>query len=129
VLLAGLAGCGEGGPPVYPVAATVRLAGADVAVLAGSGVEAVREDDPAVRAFGEIGPDGSVRFESLHAGRLRAGAPAGRYAARIVVTDEVSEQRAKAVKAVARRFQDARTSGLVFEVPPAGEVVLAVSPK
>lgn len=127
--LAGLCGCGPDGPPVYPVSGRLELPAGDVSRLAGSAVEAAADADPGVRASGEIQPDGTFRLQSLAGGEVRGGVPAGSYRVRIVPNAEDDATRRQAATAVAPRFLRFDQSRLSLQVPPPGEVVLAVSPR
>jgi hypothetical protein len=121
--LAPLAGCSADG--FRPVAGAVTVPG-DVAVLAGSTVEAALESDPTVRAAGTIDPAGRFTLETLRDGKVRPGAPAGTYRVRIVVGDDDPNLQKKAARAVPARFRAFETSGLTFRVPADGDVTLAV---
>ena len=125
--LAGTAGCGSGGPKTYPVRGKVDLAGADVAVLAGSTIEAAQDKDPTVRASGTIDPGGRFTLQTLHAGVLRTGAPEGRYQARVILGDDDREALRKAAQVLDPRFLQFQTAGLTFQVPADGEVILKLS--
>ncbi len=121
------AGCGSEGPVMHKVQGTVQLASGGQEALAGSTIEAMLVDQPQVRAFGTIQDDGSFELESLHGGNIKAGAVAGKYNARIILADDDAEQRRLAAQAVNPRFLQFETSGLTFDVPSSGEVVLSVS--
>lgn len=125
-----VAGCGSDGPKMHPVRGRVELAGGNVADLAGAGVEAALDSDPTVRASGVIAEDGSFRLETLHAGVIRRGAQEGNYKARIVPGDDEDKQARKRVRqALPEKYRQFQTSGLTFQVPTDGEVVLKVSPR
>lgn len=128
-LVFALAGCGQSGPKTHPVAGRIELPGGDASALVGSTVEVALASDPTVRGFGEIQPDGTFKLQSLQAGELRPGVLEGKYAARIIPNDEDAATRKKAAKAVAPRFLKFETSGLAVQVPPAGEVALALAAK
>jgi hypothetical protein len=127
--LAGVLGCGSAGPRTYPVTAKAELTRGDIALLAGSHVEAALEGDPAVRAFGEIQPDGSAALETFQAGAVFKGAREGHYRVRIVLADEVGSGRRPTARALAPRFLKFETSGLPLQVPAAGDVTLKVAPR
>jgi len=127
--LIGVLGCGRSGPKTYPVNGKVELSGADVSALAGSHVEGALESDMNVRTSGVIQADGSFTLETPHEGRMRKGAREGTYKARIIPTEEDSKSHRRAAQAVARRFLQFETSGLSFQVPTSGDVVLQVTPK
>jgi hypothetical protein len=128
-ILIGAAGCGSSEPRTYAVQGSVKVARADVSHLAGSLIEAVSDGDPAVRASGEIQPDGSFSLESLDAGIVRSGAREGTYRVRIILNDDDGPSRKRAARAVAQRYQRLDTSGLTIRVPPPGDVELCVSAK
>lgn len=126
-LVAVTAGCGSEGPVTHQVQGTVQLATGSPAALAGSTVETVLVDQPHVRAFGTINDEGRFELETLHGGKIKAGAVAGKYNARIILADDDAEQRRLAAQAVNPRFLQFETSGLSFDVPSQGEVVLPLS--
>jgi len=123
VLLA--AGCAPSGPRTYPVSGRIDLGG-DVAVLAGSHVEAVLATDPYVRASGEIQPDGTFTLQSQHGGTIAGGAIEGGYTIRLLLNDDDKPRYRKAKAAVAGRFLKFESSGLTLRVPADGPVVLKV---
>jgi hypothetical protein len=128
--LAAAAGCGGGpdGPKLHPVSGKVEVVGGDTAALAGCTIDAALDSDPTVHASGEIKADGSFTLETLHAGVIRRGAREGRYKARINFPDDDPAARKKAAKAVDPKVKKFDTSGLSFEVPTTGDVVLKVPP-
>ena len=127
-VLLGAAGCETGGLETYPTTATVELPGGDVTVLAGSTVEGASEADPSVRIAGEVRPDGRVEFETLHAGRIVNGAPAGKYKARIILASDDKKVRRLAARAVSPRYMEFSSAGFTFQVPSPDAVVLRVTP-
>ncbi len=127
VALAGLVGCGPGGPRTYPVNGTVELAGGEVSALAGHHIEAVLDGDPAVRAAGVIAPDGSFVLETLDAGLVLQGAREGRYKARLLPAEEDADGRKLRKPPVAAKYLRFETSGLSFEVPAKGTVAVRLS--
>lgn len=126
-LLLGIFGCGSGGPKTYPIQGNVTLEGNDVALLAGSHVEAALLNDPTLRASGIIEPDGTFRLETRHEGAIVRGAREGKYSVRIVLSDDDRNILKQAARAVAPRFFDFKTSGLTLDVPATGSVVLALA--
>jgi hypothetical protein len=120
-------GCGRGGPTTYPVEGRLEVVGADIALLAGSFIEAARIDDPNERASGTIAPDGSFALETQRAGSIFRGAQAGKYQVRILLGDDDRKTRQLAQKALPTRYLAFQTSGLVFEVPSSEEVTLRIS--
>lgn len=127
VLAATTIGCGTRGPRTHTVRGKIELTGADVASLVGSHVEAVSTDDPLLRASGEIREDGRFILQTLHAGRVLDGAPAGSYKVRVILSDDDPARRRQAAKAIARRFLDFEASNLTFDVPSSQEVVFTLA--
>jgi hypothetical protein len=126
VLAVATLGC-TGGAATHPVKGQFQLEGGDASQLSGHVVEAVLETDPQVRASGEIQSDGSFTLESLHAGVIQEGATAGKYQARIVLSDDDGERRRAAAKALNPKYFAFEKSGLAFEVPAAETVALKLS--
>jgi hypothetical protein len=126
-LFLGIAGCGGAGPEFHAVAGTIRLAEGDTSVLAGHGIEAVLESDNQVRAHGTIAADGQFSLETIHEGTVRRGAPAGKYKARIVLSDDDGESRRQAAAAVPKKSLQFDVSGLAFEVPAASPLQFRIS--
>ncbi|HKB06076.1 MAG TPA: hypothetical protein VKD90_28030 [Gemmataceae bacterium] len=128
--LCGMAGCGPDGPKTYTVRGRVEVAGGEAKHLAGANVEAALDSDPTQRASGVIEPDGTFALETLHEGKILKGAQAGSYKARIVLSDDGDrESKRQQRTAVHPKFFKFETSGLTFQVPTNGEVVLQVSPR
>ena len=121
------AGCGQSNPKTYPVAGKIVLAAGDASKLVGHYVEAALESDPAVRAAGVIGTDGSFTLETLQAGAIRKGAREGKYQIRILPADEDDDGRKLRKPPVAARHLKFETSGLSLQVPANGDVTLAVA--
>jgi hypothetical protein len=123
-------GCGPAGPKTYPVRGKVEIAAGDIRQLAGNHVEAALEGDPTVRASGVIQPDGSFTLETLHAGVILKGAQAGNYQVRIILADDGDSETQRLRRAALHpRFLQFQTSGLSFQVPTEGDVILKVSPR
>jgi len=118
-------GCG-GGNPTYPVEGRLEFTGADIAVLAGSYLEAARVDNPSVRSSGVIEPDGAFALETQDAGTIRRGATAGKYQVRIILNDDDRKARGLAQKTLPTRYLAFQTSGLVIDVPNDDGVTLHV---
>lgn len=126
--MSNLLGCGAGGPKTYPVRGTVQIEGGDIRQLAESTVEAALESDDTVRASGSIQADGAFTLETLHAGNRLNGAQAGNYRARIILSEDGDkEARRKLQSTVHARFLQFETSGLSFQVPTTGSVVLKIT--
>lgn len=121
-----LGGCGDSGGETHPVAGRLEVAGGDAGRLVGHHVELARDDDPAARAAGAIDAGGRFRVETLDRGRVKAGARAGRYRARLVLADEGD---ATPKPKVPRQYLDFKTSGWAVEVPAAGDVTLTIATK
>ncbi len=121
-------GCsGSSGPAIHTVQGKLELAGGEIASLAGHSLEAASQSDPKIRAYGAIRDDGSFSLETLQAGAVRKGAFEGKYQARIVLSDDDPQSRARAAKAIHARYLQFDTSGLTFQVPAKEAVVLRVS--
>jgi predicted small lipoprotein YifL len=127
IAMVGLTGCGSGGPKTYPVRGRVAIPNGDVAVLAGSTVEAALDADPTVRAAGTIEPDGSFRLETLQAGVIKTGAVAGTYKVRVILTDDDPAMRKQAAKALHPKALKFESSGLTLQVPAPDEVRLELA--
>jgi hypothetical protein len=137
-------GCG-GGPRTHSLEGKVVVEGGDTANLGDSAVEAQLDGNPAVRASGQIEPDGSFSLSTLHEGRTLSGAPEGTYSLRLVLTDfeyeEPEEDPADEGEAPAYRpkprnapkppvpvkYLSFKTSGWKTTVPADGPVTLTVS--
>lgn len=126
-----LAGCGEAGPKTYPVNGRVVLDGGNAGDLAGATVEAAQEADNLIRASGVIQSDGTFKLETLHKGVILRGALEGKYAVRILLGDDDDNPGGKKVRRAAlnKNYMRFDTSGLSFQVPPEGEVVLNLAAK
>ena len=120
-------GCGSSGPGIHPVKGQVQLVGGDSSPLVGHLVEIAKADDQQVRASGEIKTDGKFQLESLRDGKISSGTVAGKYLARIVLSDDDPQARQTAAAAIHPRFLKFNSSGLTVEVPSNGEVELQVS--
>ena len=129
--LCAAAGCGPAGPKTYPVRGKVELAGGDARNLAGATVEAAMDADPSVRASGVIAEDGSFALETLHAGVILKGAREGTYKARIILgdADDDRQARRRQREALNSKYTKFETSGLSFQVPAEGDVVLKLAPR
>jgi hypothetical protein len=123
----GIAGCGGSGPEFHPVIGSVQLTDGETAVLAGHGIEAMLESDNQVRAYGTIAADGQFFLETLHEGSVRRGALAGKYQARMVLSDDDIETRRLAAAALPKKAFQFDSSGLAFEVPSASPIQLRIS--
>lgn len=120
-------GCGSKGPKTHPVVGKIELETGDVADLAGSNIEAASLADPTIRASAEIQSDGSFKLETLHEGVIKKGAIEGEYRVRIILNDDDPKSRKRAAKAIARRFLEFDTSGLLLAAPSKEAVVLRLS--
>jgi hypothetical protein len=122
-----LVGCGPSGPRTHPVNGRVSVPNGDVAVLAGSTIEAALDSDLTVRAAGTIEPDGTFKLETLQSGAIRRGAVAGNYKVRVILADDDPAARKKAAKAVHPKALKFETSGLTLQVPTPDEVRLELT--
>ena len=125
--LLGVAGCGRGGPATYPVEGRLEVVGADIALLAGSFIEAARVDDPSVRSSGVIEADGTFSLDTQYAGSILHGATAGKHQVRILLNDDDRKANRLAQKTLPTRYLAFQTSGLVIDVPSDACVTLQVS--
>lgn len=123
------AGCGRGGPEMHPVRGDVTLTGGDAGGLAGHHVEVVSESDPAVRASGVITAGGKFELETLHAGEIHKGVPAGRYRVRVLRGEEGDDGKRLPNPPVATRYLKFESSGLRLDVPAEAPVAFALSPR
>ena len=121
-----LTGCSQSGPAVHQVQGQVQLNGGDAAPLAGHMVEIQLATNPQVRASGEIKPDGNFQLESLLEGKIRKGAPEGKYNARIVLADDDVKVKQTAAAAINPKFLQFNSSGLSIEVPSKEPVQLQI---
>lgn len=128
-LLFALSGCGGNLPKTYPVSGKVAIAGSDAQKLAGHHVEAMLDSDPAVRASGIIGSDGSFTLETLHAGTILKGAREGTYRVRIIPADEDENGKKLKKPPVAVKHLKFETSGLSVQVPASVDVTFELSPR
>ena len=137
VLLALLAvpGC-EREPITHPLRGKVTFTDGDIKKLARSRVEFVKEGDGALRAAGEISPDGSFEVYTQYKGRALKGVPEGTYRARIrlpeapdVSEDDIKEGKFPPVSKtiVNYRFLTYERSGLKFTVPGSSDIDVKVS--
>ena len=110
-------GCGRGGPKTYSAQGKIELVGSDIALLAGSHIEAALANDLTKRASGVIRDDGTFALETPHAGATSGGAQAGAYLVRIVLSDDDPATRKRAALAIASRYLDFNASGLRIDVP------------
>jgi len=111
-------GCSKSDIKTVPVQGRVQIKDGDVAILAGSNVELMKEGDELLRPSGKISPDGQFTLQTLYKGKLLAGAPEGKYKARIILGDESDEGVPKRKGVVIhRRFLDFANSGLSITVP------------
>lgn len=123
-----ISGCGRGGRKLHSTKGRVSLHGADVKLLSGSFVEFALVTDPTVRSSGIIQPDGTFKLETLENGSTRAGIAEGKYRVRIVVADGDPHKREAVENAVAARYLDFNSSGIVVEVPTSSDVSIACVP-
>ncbi len=104
----------------------MQLTGGDAAPLAGHIVEIALASDPQVRASGEIKPDGNFQLESILEGKVRKGAPEGKYIARIVLADDDVQLKRTTFATINPKFLQFASSGLSFEVPAKEPVQLEI---
>lgn len=126
IALLQVSGCS--GLKTYPVKGKVVFEKGDLNRLAGSAVEFVKDNDPNVRASGEIQADGSFSMATLAGGRPKPGAVEGTHLARIYLTGEEEPQVLFRKAGIDPRFLNFKTSGLIVKVPAEGDVTLKVTP-
>lgn len=123
-----LVGCGgSNGPKTYAVKGKLDLAQGDIGALSGHNIEVVLENNPLVRAAGQIQDNGVFTLETLADGVIRKGALEGTYRARLVVVDDDAESKRRAIEAINPRYFQFEDSGLSFRVPAQEVVTLQVS--
>ena len=127
-LLGFLAGCGSSGPRVYPVEGKIVFKGkaANMRQLIGGRVRFQSTTDPKVTPVGSIEDDGVFSMGTMADEKSLPGVPAGTYKARIELprtNDEDEERRPAPIPA---KYLDFDKSGLVFNVPTQGEIVIEV---
>lgn len=89
-----------------------------MALLTGSHVELQQEADSNIRPSGKISPTASFTVQTLHGGKILAGAPAGKYKVRIILGDESDEGVPKRKgDPINKKYYDFATSGLTMSVP------------
>jgi hypothetical protein len=113
-VLAGLAGCGPGGPKTYPVSGKVvfKGKGEPAAALQGSFIRLEQVADPKITAVAEIEDEASFILGSTIDGRPYPGLPDGTYRVRITPTVVRGRQ------VIPQRYDDFRTSKLEITVQP-----------
>jgi hypothetical protein len=74
-----------------------------------------------------VAADGQFFLETLHEGSVRRGALAGKYQARMVLSDDDIETRRLAAAALPKKAFQFDSSGLAFEVPAASPIQLRIS--
>ncbi len=124
LLVLGAAGCGPG---LYPVRGTVTYPDGKP-VTGGMVVFESKDSAKPVTARGEIREDGSFELSTHHPGD---GAPAGKY--RVLVRPPYDanavDRRPSAPPPFDKRFTEFDTSGMEFEVTPAGPNVFPIQVK
>jgi hypothetical protein len=123
-LVACLVGCGESGPPTFPVQGKLvfeRGGEGSIQRLYNrqGAVEFQSVDKPDIRAYGSINEDGSFTLTSTDGADAWPGAVAGEHRGRLNLDDEIRDS-------VAPQFLDFEKSGIKITVPSEGEVVIKV---
>jgi hypothetical protein len=124
-----LAGCGPGGPKMYPVKGKVVLAKPETLKrLVGTSVELQSTTEANTRAYGEIQPDGTFTLSTYREGKSRQGAMEGTHKARILIDlgDSDDEGASKRCSPIPLKYTRFETSGWQIQVPTDSEVVLKV---
>ena len=126
-----LFGCSGSGIKTHPVSGKVNVKDGDAAMLTGSTVQLVREDDETIRPYGNIDASGSFTVKTPYKGEVVQGAPAGKYKARLMLGDESDEgvpSRKGKGNVIHPRFLEFDKSGLSMTVP-SGDYTVSVSKK
>ena len=124
-------GCGGAGVKTHPVSGKVEVEDGEVAMLTGSTLELQPEGDDSLRPYGNIDSTGNFTVKTHYKGQLIAGAPAGKYKARIILGDESDEgvpKRKGKGNPIHPRFLDFNSSGLSISVP-SGDYNVSLSKK
>jgi hypothetical protein len=124
-----LAGCSGPSVKTHPVTGKVEIKDGDVAILTGSGVEFMHENDELLRPSGNIDASGNFIVKTLHQGEILPGAPEGKYKARIILADPNDEGVPKRKgNPIHPRYLEFATSGLSLMVP-GGDYTVTLSKK
>ena len=119
------AGCGDSGPPVYPVKGKVVFKGkGNMRQLVGGMVRFQATSDPKLTPVGEIEDGGVFTLGTVMDTKGRPGVPAGTYKARVEPRRFDGEEPARG--AIHPKYQDFDQSKLSFTVPVSGEIVIEV---
>jgi hypothetical protein len=124
LLAMALPGCGEKGPPTFPVQGRIVFEGeGNIFPLYDSqgGILFESVEQPGAQAYGAINEDGTFKLMTSVNGVAKEGAIAGTHRGRLVLDEEVQ-------KFVAEQFLDLEKSGLTITVPTEGEVVVKIWP-
>jgi len=123
-LIAALVGCLGGQPALLQVKGRVDAADVQPGSLVGHIVEIERVDDADVRGFGTIDGEGRFAFQSLHQGRVRDGVLPGVYRGRLVLVADDQPTLDAAHKQIPAKYQAFASSGIEFQVPLTGDLVI-----
>jgi hypothetical protein len=124
-LLLLFAGCSSQPIKTQPVSGNVQIKDGDAAILTGSTIELQSESDETLRPYGNIDSSGKFTVKTLYQGKLLAGAPEGKYKARLILADQGDEGVPKRKgNEVHRRFFEFGKSGLSISVPSADYTVV-----
>lgn len=123
-LVAVTSGCGSGQPSLVAVQGHVDGSAVAPFSLAGHVVEIERVDDAAVRGFAAIAADGRLAFQSLHDGTVRDGVPPGMYRGRLVIVADDQPALDAAQKQIPKKYLAFESSGIEFQVPLTGDLVV-----
>ncbi len=125
LLLLAAPGCGEKGPPTFPVQGKIVFEGeGSVFPLYDSqgGIQFESVEQPGVHSYGAINEDGTFKLMTTVDGMAKQGAVAGNHRGRLMLDDGVRTL-------VAEQFLDLEQSGIAITVPTEGEVVVKVWPQ
>lgn len=123
-LVAATLGCGAGRPSLVPAHGRIDASAVEPASLTGHIVEIERVDDAAVRGFAAIAADGRFVFQTLQDGAVRDGVPPGIYRGRLVLVADDQPTLDAAHKQIPQRYLAFASSGIEFQVPLTGDLVI-----
>jgi hypothetical protein len=124
LLIAAALGCGAGQPGLVQVHGRIDATVAEPATVAGHIVEIEQVEDAGVRGFAAIDGEGRFSFRSLQGGTVRDGVVPGAYRGRLVLVADDEPTLEAVRKRVPERYLGFASSGIAFEVPLDGELVI-----
>lgn len=130
-------GCGPKVPRTYPVRGKVVLEGGDIKKLEGAVIEFESAADNTIRAYGNLGADGSFSMSTQAAGAGLDGVVEGQHRVRIMIVVEQNEDeeedevgrpiRRRRPGPIHPRYQSFDKSGLSYTAPGESEVTFKLS--